>query len=111
MGKCGTCSLLARNIDSASESCRSNRENVHVLLLELLSSQGSGLVLLSIGVWIAVKLHRYLELDEDISSALPLLFVGLGLFILILATLACGCAVKGNAPKLYIVSWDQFHLP
>lgn len=51
-----------------------------------------------------MKLHKYLELDREISSAIPILISGLGLFILLLSTVACQCSVKGNAPKLYIVS-------
>ncbi|TRY64315.1 hypothetical protein TCAL_04622 [Tigriopus californicus] len=64
----------------------------------------TGLVLLLIGLWISVKLHKYLELDREISSAIPILISGLGLFILLLSTVACQCSVKGNAPKLYIYS-------
>ena len=66
--------------------------------------QATGAVFLLAGVWIALKLHKYLELDSDVSSGLPLFFSGLGLFVLALASAACQCAVKGAAPKLYVVS-------
>ncbi len=68
------------------------------------SMQATGAVLLIVGLWIALKLHKYLEVDSDVASALPLLFSGLGLFVLVLASAACQCAVNGAAPKLYIVS-------
>ena len=66
--------------------------------------QATGAVFLLAGLWIALKLHKYLELDSDVSSGLPLFFSGLGLFVLVLASAACQCAVKGAAPKLYVVS-------
>ncbi len=71
----------------------------------------SGLALLAVSAWIALKLHRYLELDTEIASGLPVFFGGLGIAIVLLASLACQCSLKGNAPKIYIVSiflWDVF---
>ena len=68
--------------------------------------QATGAVFLLAGLWIALfkPLHKYLELDSDVSSGLPLFFSGLGLFVLVIASAACQCAVKGAAPKLYVVS-------
>jgi hypothetical protein len=69
--------------------------------------QATGAVFLIVGLWIALKLHKYLELDSDVSSAIPLFFSGLGLSVLVVASAACQCAVKGAAPKLYIVSHSK----
>ena len=60
------------------------------------------------GLWIGLKLHKYLELDRDMIQALPYLFSGLGVFILILSSAACGCSIKGTAPKIYIVRVKLF---
>ncbi len=70
------------------------------------------------GAWVRFKLHRYLSLDPAgpdstgaplvsnrlASSVVPALLTAIGALVLALATAACNCAVKGSAPKLYIVS-------
>ena len=69
--------------------------------------KATGAVFLLAGLWIALALHKYLELDGDVSSGLPLFFCGLGIFVLVIASAACQCAVKGAAPKLYVVSEEN----
>ena len=77
---------------------------IHIIHVFLSYSQATGTVFLFAGFWIALKLHKYLELDSDVSSGLPLFFTGLGVFVIVLTSCGCHCAVKGAAPKLYVVS-------
>ena len=70
--------------------------------------QASGVLLLASGFWIWAKLHKYLELDRDLGQALPLFISGLGGFVVLLASVACGCTVRGTAPKIYIVRDGSF---
>jgi len=51
-----------------------------------------------------IELHKYLDLSPDFSATAPYVFVGTGLLILFLATLACCCTVKEQPILLYIVS-------
>ncbi len=81
------------------------------------------------GGWVRLKLHRYLFLEEghDVGgdgvgvggagsvvvgggaevarTALPALLCGLGAAVVAVASVACHCAVRGAAAKLYMVSF------
>ena len=74
-----------------------------VFLYLLLCLQASGLVMLIIGVWMILQLHKYVETDSRVSTALPLTFLGLAATIMLLASLACCCTAKGKVPLLYLV--------
>ncbi len=77
----------------------------------------SGLALIVAGAWVRLKLHRYLLLDGEASggghhwlgdldlasTVLPSALCGLGLAVLAVASVACHCAVRGAAFKLYAV--------
>ena len=72
--------------------------------LSLTHTKATGAVFLLVGLGMALSLHKFLVLDGDVSSGLPLFFCGFGIFVLVVASFACHCAVKGAAPKLYVVS-------
>lgn len=67
----------------------------------------SGLVMLIIGVWMILQLHKYVETPDNsrVSTALPLTFMGLAASIMVLASLACCCTAKGKVPLLYLYSF------
>ena len=74
----------------------------------LLLFQASGVFLLSVGVWMELQLHKYMEVSNFFSTTIPLVFVSLGGSILCLSLLACCCTVKGKVPLLYIVNQSFF---
>ena len=76
-----------------------------ILIMDLkLLFQASGLFLLSVGIWMELQLHKYMELSTFFSTTIPLIFVSLGGAILCLSLLACCCTAKGKVPLLYRVS-------
>ena len=54
-----------------------------------------------------LQLHKYVETDSRVSTALPLTFLGLAASIMVLASLACCCTAKGKVPLLYLVSFNE----
>ena len=54
-----------------------------------------------------LQLHKYVETDSRVSTALPLTFLGLAASIMVLASLACCCTAKGKVPLLYLVSINK----
>ena len=54
-----------------------------------------------------LQLHKYVETDSRVSTALPLTFLGLAASIMVLASLACCCTAKGKVPLLYLVSLNE----
>ena len=75
-----------------------------IFKLLLVIFQASGVFLLSVGVWMELQLHKYMEVSNFFATTVPLVFVSLGGSILCLSLLACCCTAKGKVPLLYIVS-------
>jgi hypothetical protein len=68
------------------------------------STKLSTILLLVLGIWLHVEVHKYMdmELSPDFSATAPYVLVGTGL--LFLETLACCCTIKEQPILLYIVS-------
>lgn len=62
------------------------------------------------GVWLHVELHKFVDLSSEAGGGgggggtAPYVFIGTGLLVLFLATLACCCTVNEQPVLLYIVS-------
>lgn len=89
----------------------------------------SGLAMLCSGIWVQIKLHRYMELSTDYTNTFQvrkwpctialfhrrfpfqIVLVGMGLIILFVGTLACCCTVKAQSSLLYLVrKWDKIEV-
>ncbi|KAG4075393.1 hypothetical protein HA402_015046 [Bradysia odoriphaga] len=73
-----------------------------LLMLFNVTFWATGLAVLCAGIWMQVRLIKFLELSADFSNAVPYVLVGTGALILFVATLACCCTVKGQPSLLYM---------
>ena len=82
-----------------------------ILTYPVFPFQASGLCLLSVGLWMKLQLHKYMEISGmglNVGEVtIPGVFVALGGSILIFSSLACCCTAEGKAPLLYLVSQFQ----
>ncbi|XP_050309305.1 tetraspanin-7-like [Anthonomus grandis grandis] len=62
----------------------------------------SGVAILSIGIWMEVELHKYMEMSTEFSGTAPYVLIGTGTLIILIGTLACCCTVKGQPVLLYV---------
>lgn len=63
-----------------------------------------GLVLLIIGLWAELRLHRYLELSPDFSGTAIYVILGLSCLIIIVNAFALNSIRKSHMVMLYVVS-------
>ncbi|XP_026727034.1 tetraspanin-7-like isoform X2 [Trichoplusia ni] len=61
-----------------------------------------GLVLLAIGLWAELRLHRYLELSPDFSGTAIYVILGLSCLIVIVNVFALNSIRKGHMVMLYV---------
>ncbi|XP_065560172.1 tetraspanin-7-like [Artemia franciscana] len=61
-----------------------------------------GLLLLTLGIWMLVELHKYLDISSDFTETIPYVFIGSGIAIALVGLLSCCCAFSGNAILLYL---------
>ncbi|KAJ6636150.1 alcohol dehydrogenase, partial [Pseudolycoriella hygida] len=73
-----------------------------LLMLFNVAFWATGLAVLCAGIWMQVKLIKFLELSADFSNLVPYILVGTGALILFVATLACCCTVKGQPSLLFM---------
>lgn len=62
----------------------------------------SGIAILAIGIWMEVKLYKYMELSSEFSGTAPYVLIGTGALIIVIGSLACCCTVKGQSVLLYV---------
>ncbi|XP_055379318.1 tetraspanin-6-like [Condylostylus longicornis] len=60
----------------------------------------SGLSIIWIGIWMQTDLQQFFKISIAYSRLVPYILVITGILILLTATLACTCIVKGNPPLL-----------
>ncbi|XP_044752330.1 tetraspanin-7-like [Coccinella septempunctata] len=62
----------------------------------------SGIIILIIGIWMKVDLHKYTEMSTKFSNIIPYVLIAIGAFIFLIGTFACCCTLKGQPGLLYI---------
>lgn len=65
--------------------------------------KASGMIMLSVGIWFQIGLHRYMELSTYYTNSFQILLVTVGLIIIFIASIACCCTLKAESSILYLV--------
>lgn len=66
--------------------------------------QISGIAILATGIWMEVKLYKYMEMSTEFSGTASYVLIGIGALIVVMGSLACCCTIKEQPVLLYIVS-------
>lgn len=77
---------------------------IALLTVSLLVCQVTGVVVLFLGVFAAIELHKYVRMSPDFEATAPYIGIGIGSFMCLLALLACCCAAKEQPILLIVVS-------
>lgn len=64
----------------------------------------TGVIILAIGVWVEVELYKYMEMSTAFSHATSYVLIITGFVIILIASLACCCTIKGQTKMLYVYS-------
>ncbi|XP_071862442.1 tetraspanin-7 [Bombus fervidus] len=61
-----------------------------------------GILLFSIGIWMRIQLHDYMDVSSENSRAALLALACLGGILTLTATLACCCTIRGHPALLFL---------
>ncbi|XP_046402459.1 tetraspanin-7-like [Ischnura elegans] len=68
----------------------------------------TGIIILAVGIWMKVELHKYMELSTEFSSNASYILIGTGALVILIGSLACCCTAKGQPALLYIYATFLF---
>ncbi|XP_037297616.1 tetraspanin-7-like [Manduca sexta] len=61
-----------------------------------------GLLFLAVGFWAEFDLSNYMEMSPEFSGTAPYVFIGIGMLILVVSSIAFSCIIKAQPVLLYI---------
>ncbi|KAG8222125.1 hypothetical protein J437_LFUL002122 [Ladona fulva] len=68
----------------------------------------TGIIILAVGIWMKVELHKYMEFSTEFSSNASYVLMGTGALVILIGSLACCCTAKGQPVLLYIYATFLF---
>lgn len=86
-----------------SSWCEHKKFNLKIVSSSHIVLQASGMIMLSVGIWFQIGLHRYMELSTYYTNSFQILLVTVGLIIIFIASIACCCTLKAESSILYLV--------
>jgi tetraspanin-7 len=61
-------------------------------------------IVLIVGIWTQWELQQYIKLSQLYYETTPYVLIGVGVAIIVVATLGCCCTIRGYGRLLYMVS-------